>query len=146
MNRPEEPQRMTTFLLIDDQEGIRSQMRRNLKKVGFEGKKFQAENGKQAIEVMEKNREHRDEIEFIICDIDMPDMNGIEFLKWTRSDEYYSKIPFLMVTTLSEVDNICEAIEAGADEYIVKPWDNETLHERILTCWKKCNKRLQGNS
>jgi two-component system, chemotaxis family, chemotaxis protein CheY len=142
-SRPPEPQRMTTFLVIDDMENIRAQMRRNLKKLGYEGKRIQAENGVQAIEIMQEFRDHRDEVEFIICDIDMPEMNGIEFLKWTRKDDYYSKIPFLMVTTLSEVDNICEAIEAGADEYIVKPWTLEMLQERILTCWQKCNKRLE---
>jgi len=131
------PHRLTCFLIIDDVKAIRAQMKRNLKKHGFGGKMFEAEDGDEAIETLEKYKDHRDAPEFIICDIEMPKLNGIEVLKWIRTDSFYNKVPFLMVTTLGEVDNICEAVESGTDEYIVKPWDMETLLERINRCWKK---------
>jgi two-component system chemotaxis response regulator CheY len=131
------PPRLTSYLIADDLDSIRTQMKRNLKKLGFEGKKFEAVDGKEAIDILEKYKDHRDAIEFIICDFEMPKSTGIDVLNWVRQNEFYKNTPFLMVTTKSEVDNICEAVEGGTDEYIIKPWDLETLLKRIETCWNK---------
>ena len=131
------PPRLTNILIIDDIESVRLQMRRNLKKIGLEGKRFQACDGKEAVDFLEKYKDHRDQPELIICDIEMPEMNGLEVLDWVRSDDLYKNTPFLMVTTRSEMDTICQAVEMGTDEYIIKPWDLDTLKERVAHCWNK---------
>ncbi|MBT7608437.1 MAG: response regulator [Bacteriovoracaceae bacterium] len=138
------PPRLTNILIIDDVESVRLEMRRNLKKIGLEGKRFQAENGKEAISFLEKYKDHRDAPEFIVCDIEMPEANGLEVLNWVRSDSFYKKTPFLMVTTIDQIDIICEAVNLGSDEYIVKPWDLDTLKQRVAHCWNKYKQVIQN--
>ena len=70
-------------------------------------------------------------IEFVISDWNMPNMTGIELLREVRADESLSKTPFLMVTAESLKENVVEAVKAGVDNYIVKPFTAEVLNEKI---------------
>lgn len=129
----------TTFLVIDDQAIIRSAVKSQLREIGFSGKIFTADDGQKGFEELQKLTDTDDNIEFIICDIVMPNMNGLEFLKLIRSEEKYKNVPVLMLTAESEIKIVMDAILAGASNYLVKPWSNEDLSEKIGLCWKKHN-------
>ena len=70
-------------------------------------------------------------IDFIISDWNMPTMSGLELLKAVRTDEELNKTPFLMVTAEALKENVVEAVKAGVNNYIVKPFTAEILEEKI---------------
>ena len=70
-------------------------------------------------------------VDFVISDWNMPNMNGLEFLKAVRADGDLSSKPFLMVTAEALQDNVVLAVKAGVSDYIVKPFTAEVLSEKI---------------
>jgi two-component system chemotaxis response regulator CheY len=66
----------------------------------------------------------------------MPEMNGLEFVKEVRSNPRYSNLPLMMVTTETHIDQVCTALEAGANEYVMKPFTPEIIADklRLLGC------------
>ena len=72
------------------------------------------------------------DVVLLLSDINMPGMNGLEVLKEIRADSRYGKVPVMMVTTESERANIVKAVQAGADNYLAKPFASEDLVTRIL--------------
>ncbi|MFZ5773695.1 MAG: response regulator, partial [Thermodesulfobacteriota bacterium] len=85
-----------------------------------------ARNGEQAYQILTKEK-----IDFIVSDWNMPVMTGIELLKKVRGNPQLAHIPFLMVTAESEKDHIVEAIQAKVDQYILKPFNQEMLAQKI---------------
>ena len=88
----------------------------------------QAENGKQAIELLAASPERFDAV---LLDLRMPDMNGIEFIRALRGLDKTKETPILMVTTNAAKDDIVEALRAGVNNYIVKPFTPDTFKEKI---------------
>ena len=127
----------SNFLVVDDLPDMKSLIKRHVKKFGITGKIFTADSGNEARKIMEDFIHHRYQIECVIADWMMPDGSGIELLRWIRSHEVYKNTPFLMITTKSEMQSVAEAIEAGASDFIIKPWGRESLFERINNCWEK---------
>lgn len=120
------------FLIVDDFGTMRRIIRNILKHLGYQNT-IEAENGEQALKIIELDRE----IDFIISDWNMPVMTGLEFLKQIKSNEIFKSIPFLMVTAEAQQENIIEAVQAGVDNYIVKPFTPETLDKKIDLLIKK---------
>ena len=116
---------MKKALVVDDSKAIRQIERRYLEELGFEV--LEAENGKEALEVL---KEHPD-ISLILLDWYMPVMNGYEFLKTLRANPQYQEIKVMMVTTENQQKSVIDAIMAGANEYIMKPFDKEMLETKI---------------
>jgi two-component system chemotaxis response regulator CheY len=85
------------------------------------------------VEAFERLKEH-DDVKLILLDWNMPEMNGIEFLRAVKLQPIVSKIPVIMLTTESERRKMIEAIEAGAKHYLTKPFQPETLATKILQC------------
>lgn len=112
-------------LVVDDFETMRRIIKSTLKKLGFLNI-IEAEDGKIAFKKLEKEK-----IGLIISDWIMPNMNGIEFLKAVRSDDRFKDTPFIMLTTEGKKQDVLEAISAGVSNYIVKPFNPETLNEKI---------------
>jgi two-component system chemotaxis response regulator CheY len=112
-------------LVVDDFATMRKIIKNVLKQIDMDNV-VEAENGKHALSVLKS-----DNIEFIISDWIMPEMTGIEFLKVCKEDEAIKKIPFVMVTAEAQKDSVLEAIKAGVDNYIVKPFTPEKLKEVI---------------
>ena len=71
------------------------------------------------------------DIDFVISDWNMPNMSGLELLKAIRGDDKLKNIPVLLVTAEALKENVLEAVKAGANGYIVKPFTPETLKEQI---------------
>ncbi|MFN3921052.1 MAG: PleD family two-component system response regulator [Caldimicrobium sp.] len=116
---------MKKALIVDDSKAIRQIERKYLEELGFIV--LEAENGEEALEML---KGHPD-IELILLDWYMPVMNGYEFLKKMRENQEWSHIKVMMVTTENQQKNIIEAIMAGANEYLMKPFDKEMLETKI---------------
>ena len=113
------------ILVVDDFATMRKVIKNLLRQVGYENI-AEAEDGVTALEVLKSHK-----IDFIISDWNMPNMNGLEFLKAVRADGELSSLPFLMVTAEALKDNVVLAIKAGVSNYIVKPFTANVLNEKI---------------
>lgn len=122
------------ILLLEDMADIRATMLKHLEDIGVTNKVLEAPNVKTAIELCNKH-----EIGFIISDWNLPDGTGFEFLKKLRGTKKFAKTPFLMCTTMDEVEDMINAIAEGANEYLVKPWKKSELFEKVNSCWKTAN-------
>lgn len=112
-------------LVVDDSKVIREIEKKYLEEMGFEV--LEAENGEIALNILENNPD----IKLILLDWHMPIMNGYEFLLKLRTNLKWSHIKVIMVTTENDHKNIIKALIAGANEYLMKPFDKEMLETKI---------------
>ena len=111
-------------LIVDDSRFVRSFLRGLLEPKGIECE--EAGDGQAGLD-----RLHGDRVfDLLLLDWNMPVMNGLEMLKELRA-EGFSGIKVMMVTTEAENDFIVNALDAGADEYLMKPFDDEALNEKL---------------
>jgi two-component system chemotaxis response regulator CheY len=113
------------FLIVDDFSTMRRIVRGLLKEMGCE-KAEEAEDGAVALAALKAQK-----FDFVVCDINMPNMNGFEFLKAVRADDSLKHIPVLMVTAEARKEDIVLAAQTGASGYIVKPFTKATLEEKV---------------
>ena len=114
-----------TALLVDDSKMIRMLLGDIMRAFGFET--FEAEDGRAALEVLEAEGV----VDVVLLDWNMPRMDGYELLRVLRGDARYSALKIMMVTTESEMAQIARALDAGADEYIMKPFNDEIIHSKL---------------
>jgi two-component system chemotaxis response regulator CheY len=117
---------MSKVLVVDDSRTIRTIIRRILIELGYEI--CEAGNGIEALRVFEAEK---DAVKLVLVDWNMPEMNGFELLKQFRQDPTLSWLKIVMVTTETEMDHMASALEAGADEYIMKPFTKDILVEKL---------------
>lgn len=120
-----------TFLVLEDMDNLREQMVRDLRKLGVSGTIHEAPNVQTALKLASSEN-----IGFIISDWNLPDGTGNEFLKKLRSVDRYKKTPFIICTTNSEIKFFLEAVQNGASDYIVKPWQIDELKKKIQLTWE----------
>jgi two-component system, chemotaxis family, chemotaxis protein CheY len=113
------------YLIVDDFSTMRRIVRGLLKEMGCNNAE-EAEDGAVALAALKAQR-----FDFVVCDINMPNMNGFEFLKAVRADESLKHIPVLMVTAEARKEDIVLAAQTGASGYIVKPFTKATLEEKV---------------
>ena len=111
-------------LVIDDSKSIRSILTRILSGVGFEVD--EAANGLEALELIKKEK-----VDLALVDWNMPNMDGCEFIQRVRKSNAYKDMRLIMVTTETTITKVAEALEAGADEYIMKPFTREVVIEKL---------------
>ena len=80
-------------------------------------------------------------IHLLIVDWNMPEMNGIDLLLSLKNNEKYKNIPFLMITSESETEKVIKAIVLGVSDFIVKPFDENTLSEKMTAIWKRAHQK-----
>jgi two-component system chemotaxis response regulator CheY len=117
---------MKKVLSVDDSGVMRRIIGRTVDVLGYGF--LEAANGLEALDVIAKNG---DDIALIILDVNMPEMDGFELLRRLKADPKYKHIPVMMLTTESERSRIIEAIQAGAVNYICKPFQPEDLTVKI---------------
>jgi len=112
-------------LVVDDTNSIRMLTRSILMDAGF---KFvaQAKNGNEAYNIIKNTR-----IDFVICDWNMPVMNGLELFKLLQGNPELKKVAFIMLTSSSEKEKVKEALASGVTHYILKPFNADTLLKNI---------------
>ncbi|MBF0361534.1 MAG: response regulator [Oligoflexia bacterium] len=124
-----EPNNMR-FLIVDDMLTIRTLTKEMLHNIGYVNI-LDAENGISALDIMDSSYKAGKPIEFVISDWNMPQMDGLTFLKTLRASSTYKTIPFLMVTSESEKECVVAAVKAGIDNFILKPFTAPILREKI---------------
>jgi two-component system chemotaxis response regulator CheY len=117
---------MSKALVVDDSKTIRIILGRILKEFGYEV--CEAGNGKEALKVMETEKAA---VNLVLADWNMPEMNGLELLKQLRQDPSLASLKVIMVTTETEMDHIVSALDAGANEYVMKPFTKDILREKL---------------
>ena len=113
------------ILAVDDSPTMRRIIINTLKRAGY-NEVVEATDGKDAMAKLKVEK-----VNFVITDWNMPKMDGLTFVTMLRSMEEYKSIPILMVTTRSVKDDIVEALKAGVNNYIVKPFTPDTLKQKI---------------
>jgi len=112
-------------LMVDDLPTMRRILKNLLKQLGFENID-EAENGEDALRKLKSGN-----YGLVVSDWNMPVMKGLELLKHIRNDPQLKDILFLIVTAVAEKEKVIEAIKAGVDNYIVKPFTCEVLKEKL---------------
>lgn len=112
------------FLVVDDSATMRRIVINSLQRIGFSDT-VEAGDGQEALAKFDSS------IKFIITDWNMPNMTGTEFTKVLRSRDDGKSVPVLMVTARSVKEDILTAMEAGVNNYIVKPFTPQVLKEKI---------------
>ncbi len=120
----------TCFLVVDDFSSIRRLISDLLRELGC-NKILEAEDGEKALLMLRSGDKSMPHIDFVITDWNMPRMDGLALLQAIRRDDRVSDIPVLVVTAETRKENIFAAAKAGADGYIVKPFNAATLEERL---------------
>jgi two-component system, chemotaxis family, chemotaxis protein CheY len=113
------------FLVVDDSTTMRRIIINTLNKVGYQDC-AEASNGREGVERLAANS-----FDVVITDWNMPEMSGIDFIRAVRSNPATKAIPVIMVTTNAAKDDIVEALRAGVNNYVVKPFTPETIKEKI---------------
>jgi two-component system, chemotaxis family, chemotaxis protein CheY len=122
------------FLIVDDFSTMRRIIRNILKEIGY-ANADEAEDGQAALQKLRSS-----EFDFVVSDINMPNMNGFELLKSIRADETLKGLPVLMVTAEARKEDIVTAAQSGASGYIVKPFTKATLEEKVQKILLKLGK------
>ena len=113
-------------MVVDDSRAMRMLLRRTLAQLGYEV----AEAGS-GLEALSQLDGQTPPVSLMLVDWNMPEMNGLELVKKVRCDPRYSSISLLMVTTETEIGQMTEALEAGADEYVMKPFTRDILEDKL---------------
>ena len=121
----DEPPSGPRFLVVDDFSTMRRVVRGLLEEIGF-ANVVEADDGVTALARLKSQP-----FDFVVCDIGMPIMSGIELLKAIRTDATLRHLPVLMVTAEARKDDIVLAVQHGAAGYLVKPFTRAALEERI---------------
>lgn len=121
------------ILVVDDMLTMRKIVERVLRGLGFTDITH-AVDGKEALDKVKSSEKNFD---LIISDWNMPNMSGLDFLKAVRGDQKYSQTPFLLVTAEAEQHQIVEAIKAGVDQYVIKPFSQDSLKIKLEIAHKK---------
>lgn len=112
-------------LVIDDSRAMRSILTAILADLEFDVEAV--EDAENAVSVLERDRD----FDLALVDWNLPGKSGLELVREIRSDPQRAGLRLMMVTTETELHRVREALEAGADEYIMKPFDKEMLHEKL---------------
>ncbi|MGC9127696.1 MAG: chemotaxis response regulator CheY [Acidithiobacillus sp.] len=121
----EQVDRKIRILVVDDFATMRKVVRSLLGTLGFSNIQ-EAEDGVQALRTLQNQS-----FDFVVSDWNMPNMQGIDLLRAIRADPNLRTLPVLMVTAEAKRENILEAAQAGVNGYIVKPFNAETLREKL---------------
>ena len=107
-------------LVIDDSRTVRAIIGKILREVGLDV--IEAANGREGLEQLQ-----REGAELVLVDWNMPEMDGLEFIRAVRADRAYDAVRVMMVTTETEQEQVIRALDAGANEYMMKPFTKEIL-------------------
>jgi two-component system chemotaxis response regulator CheY len=115
-------------LIVDDSSVMRKIVERSLRQAGIEIEKvFEAGNGAEALAVLSTTK-----VDIILCDINMPVMDGLEFVKQLSGVENAKGVPVVMITTEGSEGHVVQALSAGARGYLRKPFTADQVKEHIV--------------
>ncbi len=112
-------------LIIDDAKAMRIILKQIIQSIG--GQVEEAGNGKEGLEKLKS----MGQADLVLVDWNMPEMNGLDFVRAVRADPNYRKLPIMMVTTETEASQMGKALAAGANEYVTKPFTKDTIQGKF---------------
>ena len=117
---------MKTILIVDDNLVMRNIVRNAFQQLKMPCKYLEAEDGKKAFQLLETNK-----VDLVLLDWNMPEMDGIDFLKKVRAIPEFKDLPIVMVTSEAAKYMVIEALQCGATNYIVKPFKENIFIEKL---------------
>lgn len=124
-------------LVVDDMLTMRKIVEKTVKELGFVDV-VAAPDGQKAWEQMVSSQPP---VGLVISDWNMPNCSGLDLLKRVRADSRFKAVPFVLLTAESEAKQVMEAMKAGVDNYIVKPFTTEILQKKLEDTYKKVSNR-----
>jgi len=112
-------------IVIDDSRAMRTIISKQLKELGFEI--TEATHGREAVTRLQETGP----LELALVDWNMPEMNGLEFVKTIRAESAFDAMRLMMVTTETELSHVMMALTAGANEYVMKPFTKDVIREKL---------------
>jgi two-component system chemotaxis response regulator CheY len=112
-------------LVVDDSRAVRMIIGQILREIGMEV--FEAANGIEALEQLKRNPD----LDLLLVDWNMPQMNGIDLVRAIRADRAFDAARILMVTSESQGEQVMQALQAGANEYLMKPFNKDILVAKL---------------
>jgi two-component system chemotaxis response regulator CheY len=113
-------------LVVDDVNAMRVQIQKLLEAFGF-ARILTAESGEAAKKILEN-----EPVNFVLADWHMEPVNGMELLKWVRAHLKLKNLPFVLITAENTKEAVVQAVQAGVDQYVVKPLTKEIIQEKIF--------------
>ena len=113
-------------MIVDDSRAIRRILGTTIRELGFEV--AEAANGQEALDRLEDMDQP---VRFMLVDWNMPKMNGLDFVLKVRENKRFEESSILMVTTETAVDQMVKALDAGANEYVMKPFTKEIIEDKL---------------
>ncbi|QDK38267.1 response regulator [Bdellovibrio sp. NC01] len=129
----------TKILVIDDMPSIRDLVKNTLKAMGYKNM-LEAGDGEEGLKILMQNNVAGSQIQLVISDWNMPKMKGLDLLKQVRATAEWVNLPFVLLTSESERDQVTEAVLAGVSQYIVKPFSAKIFEDKLKAAWLKHNK------
>jgi two-component system chemotaxis response regulator CheY len=129
----------TRILVIDDMPSIRDLVKNHLKTMGFKNI-IEASDGDSGLKMLTSQKTSGTPVGLVISDWNMPGLTGIELLKQVRASAEFKDLPFVLLTSESERDEVTEAIVSGVSQYVVKPFAGKIFEEKLKGAWAKHNK------
>lgn len=129
----------TRILVIDDIASMRELVKNTLKGLGYKYIQ-EATDGDEGLRTLLQSNAVGTQIQLIISDWNMPNMKGLELLKQVRATAEWSTLPFILLTSEAERDQVTEAVLAGVSQYIVKPFSAKIFEEKLKAAYLKHNK------
>ncbi len=124
------------FLVVDDMLAMRKTVARQLKELGVT-QITEAADGGLGKEQLTQAIKLSQPFNFVVCDWNMPNMTGLELLRYCRGEKTLAHLAFLMVTAESEMSQIADAVASGVDNYLIKPFTPATFKEKISAVYSK---------
>lgn len=120
---------VSNVLIVDDSAAIRKILARVLQQTEVvSGSIFEASDGLQALDILRQNS-----VSLVLSDINMPNMDGLEFLKQMRANTNWASVPVVMITTEGSQAMVMEAVQAGASGYVRKPFTADQIKEKLTS-------------
>ena len=114
-------------LIVDDSAAIRKILQRVLRQADVPiGEVYEAGDGLEALETLKSQK-----VELILSDINMPNMDGLQFLSHVRAMDQWKSVPIVMITTEGSQNRVMEAVQLGASGYVRKPFTAEQIKEKL---------------
>lgn len=123
------------FLIIDDSKVARDIIRVALHQLQYENVD-EVKNGKEGLEKIMASVESRSPYALVVCDIEMPELGGLQLLEEVRKDERTSQLPFVMITTEAGRDAVMKAVMSGISGYLVKPVGVDDVKKKVADVYK----------
>ncbi|MGP4845196.1 response regulator [Marinobacter sp. 1Y8] len=132
---------MLKALVVDDASFVRDLVKRTVRNRFPVIELAEAPNGKKAQFMMTKTP-----FDLVLCDWEMPEMSGLELLRWMRQQEAFKHCPFIMITSRGDKSHVIEAVQEGVSEYLGKPFSPDGLSKKIIKVMGNKLKQAMGSS